>query len=111
MPIEVRGSEHFLEELKLFLMDQFTKRGYMQGPKVSSRDSGVTVNFTKGDLIVTVHIKEEDESSLMYVEAEQEIPELADIWDEAIITYGKDLLTRLRGFSINKDRIDQAFKS
>jgi hypothetical protein len=91
MPIEIRGPEHLLEELRLFLGDQFLKRGYEQGPKIGSMDSGGTVNFAKGEDIVTVHIKEEDEGSLMYVESEKEIPELNDIWDDAIITYGKEV--------------------
>jgi hypothetical protein len=110
MPIEIRGSEHLLEELRLFLGDQFYKRGYEQGPKVGSIDSGETVNFAKGDDIVTVHIKEEDEESLMYVESEKEIPELTDIWDDAIITYGKEVLKRLRNYSINKDKFESGVK-
>lgn len=111
MPIEVRGPQHLLEELKLFLRDQFIRMGYQEGPKVGSRDAGFTVDFTKGNVIVAVHIRQEDESSLMYVEAEQEVPELADIWDGAIITYCKQVLTQLRSYSVNKSKVDQAFES
>jgi len=110
MPIEIRGPEHLLEELRLFLGDQFLKRGYEQGPKIGSMDSGGTVNFAKGEDIVTVHIKEEDEGSLMYVESEKESPELNDIWDDAIITYGKEVLKRLRNYSINKGKFESSVK-
>ena len=112
MPIEIRGPVNTLDELRLFLSDQLVRSLYKVGPKFSSVDSGVATTYLKKDLIVSVHMGEPDEQGqcVLYMESEQKIPELEQIWDDAIIKYGKEIFKRLRRYSIKKDRVDRELK-
>jgi hypothetical protein len=98
-----------LEEFRSFLCDQLIRARFTEGPKVSSMESGSSVSYTKKDLIVSIQIGRGDDQGncLMYMECERKVPELDEIWDQAIINYGKELMKRLRKFSINKSRVVQ----
>lgn len=112
MPIEIRGPAHTIEEFRMFLSDQLIQSRYREEAKVSAMDSGIAISYTKKDLIVSVHLGEQDDHGerTLYMECEKEIPELEQIWDDAIIKYGKELLKRLRSYSIKKEKVDQELR-
>jgi hypothetical protein len=91
MQIEVHGPESFLEDLRLNLHDQLEKNGYLKGPKVGSHET-----YMKGDLILSLEITEESEGRhcCFHVESEQNISELPEMWDNALIEYAKQAIDR-----------------
>lgn len=112
MQIDVHAPEYFLEEFRLHLQDQFAKQGWTQGPKVGSIDRGHMTNFLKGESIVSLEISEESEGHdpTLHLESEVEIPELDEIWDRAIVVFGKELFSRLTSIARNKDKVTQELK-
>ncbi len=108
MQIEVRGPDAFLEEFRLHLHDQLEKNGYVKGPKVGSMET-----YTKGDSILSLQISEESEGRecRLHLESEQEVPELAKIWDNALIAYGKELIGRLDGMAQGSEYVKKGLKS
>jgi hypothetical protein len=110
--IEIHGREAMLEQIRLRLQDELERNGYKEGPKVSSMDAGVLIDYLKGDLIVSIQVTLESEAgeSILHVECEQEVPELEKIWDTALIHYGREVLEHLRNWSLDKDRINRELK-
>ena len=110
MQIEVHGPQQVMEQIRLMFQDQMEKAGYEEGPKFTSRDTGVLINYTKGDLIVSIQVTEESETkdSTLRVEAEQEIPEIYELWDTALIQFGKDQIRHLYDFAIDKNKVKEA---
>ncbi|MCI0412856.1 hypothetical protein L0222_08665 [bacterium] len=112
MLIEVRGSEEMLDEIRLFFEDELQKTGYGTGPRLGSMDAGILLSFVKGDAIVSMQVTEESEAGVttLRIEAEHEIPELHELWDSALIRYGKKVMSTLIDFASEKTRVEQGFK-
>jgi hypothetical protein len=106
MRIEIQGPQGLLEEFRLRLQDQLQKAGFSQGPKVTSMDRKV-IDYTKGDAILNIEISHESEGRQghLIAECETPIPEFEEVWDAALVTYGKEILERVRSFAIDKDRV------
>ena len=109
MQIEVRGPEAILDQIRLYFQDQLEKNGFQKGMKVGFSES-VAADYVKDDLIVCVELKQESESVLLRVEAEQDIPEFAQMWDAALVTYGKEVVGHLRNFAFDKNKINQEIR-
>jgi hypothetical protein len=107
MRIEIEGPQGILEEFRLYLQDQLLKEGFIQGPKIDSVETGLMIEYLRGDQIVSVEISSEVEgkSSRMHLEANKNIPSLSDIWDDSLITYGKQSVHRLLAYAQNKDKV------
>lgn len=107
MRIEIEGPQGILEEFRLYLQDQLLKEGFIQGPKIDSVETGLMIEYLRGDQIVSVEISSEVEgkSSKMQLEANKNLPALNDIWDDALISYGKQSLHRLWSYARNKDKV------
>jgi len=57
-----------------------------------------------------VELKQETETVLLQVESEQDIPELPEMWDRALMTYGAEVLGYLRKFAFDKERISREIR-
>ena len=92
MQIEVHGPESFLEEFRLNFHDQLEKNGYLKGPKVGQHET-----YMKGDVILSVEISEESEGRecCLHVESEQNIHELSEMWDNALVEYAIQMIGRV----------------
>jgi hypothetical protein len=112
MLIEVRGSEAMLDEIRLHLEDELQKAGYGTGPRLGSMDSGTLLSYVKGDAIVSLQVTEESEAgeSTLRIEAEREIPELYELWDAALTSYGKKVMNILKAFASDKTRVEKGMK-
>ena len=113
MLIEVRGKDHVLRELCLVLSDQLQCAGYAAGPRVGSMmDGGTVITYLKNASIVSLQVAEESEAgeSALRVEAEQEIPELYDLWDSALIVFAKTIKEQLMDFAVNKQKVEQGIR-
>jgi hypothetical protein len=111
LQIEVRCPESFLEEFRLHLEDEFEKSGYMKGPKVGYIESGHMETYVKGGIIVSLLIKDSDSGeSVLNLESEQEVADMKEIWDRAVIKYGKDLIERLRNIAQNASFVEKELK-
>lgn len=112
MEFEAKGAEDMLSLIRLHLQNELEKRDFRKGPKLLSMDSGVFVDFLKGDFVVGIQILpgEEGETTLR-MESEQEIAELNDVWDAALISFGQDVLARLKSFAIDKNKVAKGFQS
>jgi hypothetical protein len=108
MQIEVHGPESFLEEFRLNFHDQLEKNGYLKGPKVGQHET-----YMKGDFILSIEISEESEGRhcCFHVESEQNIPELRQIWDNALIEYAKQTIDRLEKTAQDPTSVKNALKS
>lgn len=113
MEIETRAPEPFLEEFRLFLTDELIQHGYTEGPKIKSMESGIMIEYLKNNWIVSLQISEESEQgeSFMRLQSEREIPELNEIWDAALISFGKQILLRLRNFAVDKAKVSRELKA
>ena len=110
MRIEVNAEAHLLEAFSFALRDLLEKRGYRSGPSVGRLDSGTYWSFLKEEVILTVELDEAAESGecRLSVESETEIPGFDEIWDDALIAVGRDLLSRIRGMARDVKKIEQA---
>jgi hypothetical protein len=111
LQIEVRSPESFLEEFRLHLEDEFEKNGYMKGPKVDHIESGYMETYVKGEIIVSLQIKDSDSGqSALHLESEQDVADMNEIWDRAVIKYGKNLIERLRNIAQNASFVEKELK-
>lgn len=110
MQIEIEGPEFILEEFRLHLNDQLLKSGFVQGPKIDRVDSGLIIEYLRGGEIVTIEIssEREGENSKMHLDANKNIPALNDIWDDALVSYGKQSLHHLLSYARNKDKVKKS---
>jgi len=114
MLIEAIGRQTILEQLRLHLEDQLARNGYSEGPKYSSMDRGVLIDYVKGDVIVSIRLAEESDSGAagqLTIESELELPELARIWDDALIAMGKDVVEQLKNFAQDNSRVERELRS
>jgi len=109
MQIEVRGPEAILDQIRLYLHDHLEKNGFRKGMKVGFSES-VMADYVKDDLIVCVELKQETETSLLRVESEQDIPELHQMWDAALVSYGREVLEYLRNFAMDENKVSQEIR-
>jgi len=109
MQIEVRGPEAILDQIRLYMQDQLEKNGFRKGMKVGFSES-VMADYVKEDLIVCVELKQEAETGLLRVEAEQDIPELNQMWDAALVSYGREILEYLRSFARDQSKVSQEIR-
>jgi hypothetical protein len=107
MQIEVHGPECFLEEFRLNFHDQLEKNGYLKGPKVGQHET-----YMKGDLILSLEISEESEGRLccFHVESEQNISELPEMWDKALVEYTKQAIDRVEKSAQDSTAVKKALK-
>ena len=112
MQIEVFGSQQLLDQLRLHIQDQLEKRGYTEGPKISSMEMGVLIDYMKNGVIISIQVSQESETgdSVLRVESEQEVPELREAWDDALISYGREILEKLRSFAVDQAKVDQGLR-
>ena len=108
MQIEVHGPESFLEDLRLNFHDQLKKNGYFRGPKVGQHET-----YVKGNLILSLEISEESEGRhcCFHVESEQNISELPEMWDKALVEYAKQTIDRVEKNAQNPATVKKALKS
>ncbi len=111
MQINVRGPESFLEEFRLRLEDELEKNGYQKGPKVGYVESGHMETYLKGETILSLQTQESDsgEASL-HLESEEEIANIKEMWDTAVIKYGKELIQRVQAIAQNPSLIEKELK-
>ena len=112
MQIEIQGQVALLEQLRLRLQDQLEQRGFVEGLKVGSMKSGLMIDYVKEESIISIQLTEESDSgeSLLRVESEKEIPGLRDAWDDALISYGKELMAKLRDYALDKEKVDHGLR-
>ena len=111
LQIEVRGPESFLEEFRLRLEDELEKNGYIKGPKVGYLESGHMETYLKGEIILSLQTEESDSGeALLHLESEQEIADMKEIWDRAVVKYGHELIQRLREIAQNPTSIEKELK-
>jgi hypothetical protein len=111
LQIEVRGPENFLEEFRLRLEDELENNAYLKGPKVGSAEVGHVETYIKGGIILSLQVQESDSGeALLHLESEQEIPDMKELWDKAVIKYGHDLIQRLREIAQNPSLIEKELK-
>ncbi|HET6266741.1 MAG TPA: hypothetical protein VFG11_03415 [Acidobacteriota bacterium] len=111
MRIEARGPEGVLIELRWHLENELEDRGYQEGPRVLSAETGTYTNFIKGKGMVGVQlVAGEEEDSVLKMESEQENQEWHEMWDAALIRLGKDVLTRIETFAKDRSRVLQNLK-
>jgi hypothetical protein len=109
--IEVNGPEGILMELRWHLQNELEDRGYQEGPKVLSAETGAYTNFIKGKSMVGVQlVTGEEENSVLTMESEQENQDLHDLWDAGLIRLGKDILTRIETFAKDRNKVLQNLK-
>jgi hypothetical protein len=110
MQIEIEGPQGILEEFRLYLHDEFLKTGFVQGPKMDRIQTGLMIEYLKNGEIVSLEISSEREgkNSQMHLEANKQIPEIVEIWDEAVIRYAKQSLHRILQFAQNKEKVKKA---
>jgi hypothetical protein len=108
MQIEVHGPESFLEEFRLNFHDQLEKNGYLKGPKVGQHET-----YMKGDLILSLEISEESEgrNCCLHVESEQNISELPEMWDQALVEYAKQAIDRVEKNAQDSTSVKNTLKS
>lgn len=104
MELEIKGPEGMLSEFRTHLQNGLESKGFKKGPKFLSMASGVIVDFLREDLVVGIQIlpEEEQQTSTLRMETEQDIPELIEIWDSALVSYGKQVMALLKSAAINK---------
>lgn len=109
MLIEAHASEDMLQEIRLNFEDQLQNAGYASGPRLGSMDAGRLVHYVKEDSIVSIQITEESEAGdcALKIESEQEIAELYEFWDAALITYCKNIRSKLMEFAHDRTRVEQ----
>ena len=111
MFIEVRGSEDMLRALRLNLEDQLQTAGFLSGPRVGSIDAGRMMNYVKGEQIVSIHTEESEAGdSVLRIESERELEELYELWDAALIAYGKKVKQQLIEFASDRQRVERGLK-
>ncbi|HEY7161739.1 MAG TPA: hypothetical protein VH815_10795 [Acidobacteriota bacterium] len=108
MQIEVHGSDSFLEEFRLNFHDQLQKNGYLKGPKVGNHET-----YMKGDVILSIEISEESEGRecCFHVESEQDISELPQMWDNALVEYAKQMIDRVEKNAQDPSSVKKTLKS
>jgi hypothetical protein len=108
MQIEVQGPDSFLKEFRLNFHDQLQKSGYLKGPKVGQQET-----YLKGDVILSVEISEESEGRecCFHVESEQNISELPQIWDNALVEYAKQVIDRVEKNAQDQASVKNSLKS
>ena len=108
MQIDAEGPGYVLESFSLHLRDQFVNRGYGMGPRLGMMDSGNLVTFMKDDVIISVQVIEaESGASALHLEAEVDVPGIEEIWDDALVSMGREYLKRIRSFAKNLNRVEQ----
>jgi len=107
MQIEIHGPESFLEDLRLNFHDQLEKNGFHKGPKVGQHET-----YTKGDLILSLEISEESDRRhcCFHVESEQNISELPEMWDKALVEYVKQAIDRVEKTAQDSTSVKKALK-
>lgn len=112
MKIEISAAVEILQEFRLHFHDQLLGAGFIQGPKIDSVESGIIIEYLRGNQIISVEIQSgpEGKKCLMHMEANQEIPELKELWDEAVLSYGKVNIERLLEFALDKNKIRRGLK-
>ena len=112
LQIEVKGHAELLEQVRLRLQDQLEKRGFLEGPKVGSMDSGAMIDYLKDGSIISIHLTEESDAgeAVLRIESEKDIPELNDAWDEALVQYGTEVASKLKSYAVDKDRVERGLK-
>ena len=110
MQIDVTGPLELLEAFCLSFRDQMEKKGYGAGPRVARMDSGTYSSFLKEDVILTLELTEGGQSgeSTLRLESETDVPGIDEIWDEALVTVGRELLSRIRGLARDSKKVEQA---
>ncbi len=113
MLLEAAGPEGILEILRLHMEDQLSRHGFVEGPKYSSMDAGVLIDYVRDDSIVGLRLSQgaEGADAQFSLESEQELPELKDIWDDALISMGKDLLEKIMIFAQDKGKVERQLRS
>ena len=103
---EIQGPAKLLEQIRLHLQNQLEMAGFGRGPKVSAGEGWMTA-YTKGVSIVSIELttNEETQDGKLSIKCEQDVSDLSNIWDSALITYAKEFLSRLESYAINKERI------
>ena len=112
MQIEAHGPEQIMEQIRRLFQDQLEKAGYQEGPKFTSMDAGILISYTREEVIVSIQVTEESETSdsRLRVEAEQDIPGMYELWDAALISYGREVFERLRSFAIDKSKVEKEIR-
>lgn len=107
MEFEIKGSQGMLSEFRIHLQNGLEKRGFERGPKLLSMASGTIVDFLREDLVVGIQIlpEEEQQVSTLRMETEQDVPELTEVWDSALVSYGKQVVELLNAAAINKKAV------
>jgi hypothetical protein len=114
MLIEAAGPQPILEQLRLHLEDQLARNDYSEGPKYSSMDRGILIDYVKGDVIVSIRLSAESDSGRagqLSIESEVELPDLAQIWDDALIAMGRNVVDQLKDFAQDKSRVEREMGS
>jgi hypothetical protein len=108
MQIDVSGPRELLDGLVLRLRDVFVNRGYAIGPRLGMMDAGNLVTFVKDDVIISVQVVEEESGECnLHLESEADVPGVEEIWDDALISLGREYRERIRGFAKNVNRVEQ----
>ncbi len=104
MFIEVHGPECMLDEIRLHFEDELQRAGYGTGLRLGSMDAGTLISYVQGDKIISIQVTEESEAgdSALKIEAESEITEIYELWDAALINYGRKMMSRLMNFARDK---------
>lgn len=113
MQLEAAGPEGILEILRLHMEDQLSRNGFAKGPKYSSMDAGVLIDYIRGDQIVGLRLSQgaEGADAHFIVESELELPELRNIWDDALVSMGKDLLQKLATFAQDRKKVETQLRN
>jgi hypothetical protein len=107
MQIEARAKHWLLRELMEVLSSKLLESGYLEGPGLQLMDEGNLMNYMKDDRIICLHLEEESEESILIVDSESEIPEVYDVWDSALIEFGKKVKMQLITFAKNQKKVKQ----
>jgi len=113
MFIEVRGNEYILNNLSKIFGDLLRVSGYTEGPRFATMDTGNLMNYAKGPTMVSVQLREEESEmneTVLRVESEVEVPELYDLWDSALIVFGKKMRMQLLDFAVSKQKVERGIR-
>lgn len=110
MQIDTSGPLEFLEKFSFSLREEFEKNGYSEGPHIGRMDSGTCWTLLKGKMIVALQLQEGDDPTnvKLHLESEKDVPGIDQIWDNALISFGRELLSRIRQMAKDPQKVEQA---
>lgn len=110
MEIEARGSLEFLNGLALELRNEFEKNGYSEGPRLGRMDVGTCWTLLKEERIVTMQVTEgsESEEATLQLESEQDVAMVNEIWDNALVSYGHNIISKIITLARDSKKVEKA---